>query len=394
MGRQKRGYNSQARTNVSGSVDNSETLKLATKIEGLPNHQDEKMEQSLETSNALVLPSKKRKFKAEKSENVGKILSRKRRKYLEKVVEKKKKKEERGDLLKKLAEVQADPKMLDRLVSLSSVQTKGLKRQFAEDQWAETMAKAGISLEKVVVENDEFANVEMPKKIKLKKPKKVREIIGENDPNVLGFNQDSESDVSSESESSDSDQEEEIIETIIKKSDEKESEIESSEKVVTTKNVEIKPKLTPEEPADQKTVFVPVQRSPEVDTARSKLPIIAEEHLIMDAIRHNDVVIVAGETGSGKTTQVPQFLYEAGYATEGKMIGITEPRRVAAIAMASRVGHEMNMKDLVSYQIRFDDKTSEKTRYFFNKNSRLQPIICYYGGKTIAYFPSKDFAVI
>lgn len=48
--------------------------------------------------------------------------------------------------------------------------------------------------------------------------------------------------------------------------------------------------------------------------ARLKLPILAEEQVIMEAINENPVVIICGETGSGKTTQVPQFLYEAGYA--------------------------------------------------------------------------------
>lgn len=61
-------------------------------------------------------------------------------------------------------------------------------------------------------------------------------------------------------------------------------------------------------------VFVSVNRTPEIQEARMKLPVLAEEQAIMEAITENPVVIIAGETGSGKTTQVPQFLYEAGYA--------------------------------------------------------------------------------
>ena len=66
-------------------------------------------------------------------------------------------------------------------------------------------------------------------------------------------------------------------------------------------------------------VNVPVSRTPEIIESRSKLPIIGEEDIVIDAIRNNDVVIIAGETGSGKTTQVPQFLYEAGFT--GYFIG-------------------------------------------------------------------------
>ena len=66
----------------------------------------------------------------------------------------------------------------------------------------------------------------------------------------------------------------------------------------------------------------------------------------MEAVQENDVVIVCGETGSGKTTQVPQFLYEAGYAHQQDkrcMIGVTEPRRIAAITMSQRVAEEMSL---------------------------------------------------
>ena len=74
------------------------------------------------------------------------------------------------------------------------------------------------------------------------------------------------------------------------------------------------------------------------------------------------VIIVIGETGSGKTTQLTQFLHEEGYSNFG-MIGCTQPRRVAAMSVAKRVSEEMEV-DLgaeVGYSIRFEDCTSNKT---------------------------------
>ena len=65
---------------------------------------------------------------------------------------------------------------------------------------------------------------------------------------------------------------------------------------------------------EKKVVNVPVAREKTIQDARLKLPILGEEQVIMEAINENPVVIICGETGSGKTTQVPQFLYEAGYA--------------------------------------------------------------------------------
>ncbi|KHJ86809.1 helicase protein [Oesophagostomum dentatum] len=85
----------------------------------------------------------------------------------------------------------------------------------------------------------------------------------------------------------------------------------------------------------------------------------------METINENIVTVICGETGSGKTTQIPQFLYEAGYANDGQLIGITEPRRVAAISMAQRVGEELGAPTEVSYQIRYEGNRTDKTRILF-----------------------------
>lgn len=97
-----------------------------------------------------------------------------------------------------------------------------------------------------------------------------------------------------------------------------------------------------------------------------ELPILKVREDLVKAIRDNPVTIVVGETGSGKTTQIPQFLYEAGFAN-GKRIGITEPRRVAAISVAKFVAEELGVEvgTTVGYQIRFDDTTAEETKVKF-----------------------------
>ncbi|KDQ62426.1 hypothetical protein JAAARDRAFT_30334 [Jaapia argillacea MUCL 33604] len=139
--------------------------------------------------------------------------------------------------------------------------------------------------------------------------------------------------------------------------------------------------IPPSEP-NLKNKTVPVTRPPEVQTSRLLLPIIAEEQEIMEAVLLNPVVVICGETGSGKTTQVPQFLYEAGFGCPESdnpgMIGITQPRRVAAVSMASRVSFELSSSPSpssssphsthphVAYQIRYDASTvSPSTRIKF-----------------------------
>ena len=84
---------------------------------------------------------------------------------------------------------------------------------------------------------------------------------------------------------------------------------------------------------------------------------------LLQAVAEYQVLIVVGETGSGKTTQLPQYLHEAGYTKDGGKIGCTQPRRVAAMSVAARVADEMGVRvgDAVGYSIRFEDCTSPKT---------------------------------
>jgi len=95
---------------------------------------------------------------------------------------------------------------------------------------------------------------------------------------------------------------------------------------------------------------------------RESLPIFPFREELLQAIAAYKVLVVVGETGSGKTTQLPQYLHEAGYTKRGK-IGCTQPRRVAAMSVADRVSKEMKVKlgSEVGYSIRFEDCTCEKT---------------------------------
>ncbi|XP_012570929.1 pre-mRNA-splicing factor ATP-dependent RNA helicase DEAH1 [Cicer arietinum] len=95
---------------------------------------------------------------------------------------------------------------------------------------------------------------------------------------------------------------------------------------------------------------------------RKKLPIYHYRDELLQAVQDHQVLVIVGETGSGKTTQIPQYLHEAGYTKHG-MIACTQPRRVAAMSVAARVAQELGVKlgHEVGYSIRFEDCTSEKT---------------------------------
>ncbi|XP_019868490.2 pre-mRNA-splicing factor ATP-dependent RNA helicase DHX16 [Aethina tumida] len=115
-------------------------------------------------------------------------------------------------------------------------------------------------------------------------------------------------------------------------------------------------KKEPEQTEQQKKIT-------DIEECKKSLPIYPFREEFIQAVHENQVLIIEGETGSGKTTQIPQYLHEAGFTADGKKIGCTQPRRVAAMSVAARVAQEMRVKlgNEVGYAIRFEDCTSERT---------------------------------
>ncbi|TFK56865.1 P-loop containing nucleoside triphosphate hydrolase protein [Heliocybe sulcata] len=106
---------------------------------------------------------------------------------------------------------------------------------------------------------------------------------------------------------------------------------------------------------------------------RKSLPIYKLRDPLLQAIREHQVLIVVGDTGSGKTTQMVQYLAEDGYAERGR-IGCTQPRRVAAMSVAKRVAEEVGCRlgQEVGYTIRFEDCTSPETKIKYMTDGMLQ----------------------
>lgn len=94
-----------------------------------------------------------------------------------------------------------------------------------------------------------------------------------------------------------------------------------------------------------------------------KLPVYEQKDKILESLRNNQVVIVQSPTGSGKTTQIPVILHEAGYSKNG-MIAVTQPRRIAALSVSEFISKQLGTTypGLVGYKMRFDDKTDASTR--------------------------------
>ncbi|XP_055640635.1 probable ATP-dependent RNA helicase kurz [Toxorhynchites rutilus septentrionalis] len=372
----KRRFNEKGRQQNEIVIDNSATKQIKldfTTEDGYGGTDD---------ANLLVLPSKKRPTKIKQNKiTVTRILSKKQRKRLEKVVDQKRKKENRSTLITALAKFQAPLTELKHYTKISSIQTKGLKQLFKEQKFGVTVISeptAGEAKVKCLVGSRK-------QRIALMRAQASDDTDKDNDETSRDLNTLGVDDGSSSSEAEDEIDHKnhapelentvgvEIKAEVNNKSGpaavQNKTEIEVHcqatdivERSKNTQSVENTAKLS-----SKPAVYVHVERDSDVQAARLKLPILAEEQVIMEAINENPIVILAGETGSGKTTQVPQFLYEAGYAEPNRgIIAITEPRRVAAVSMSKRVGAEMNLStDIVSYLIRFEGNVTDRTRIKF-----------------------------
>ena len=99
-------------------------------------------------------------------------------------------------------------------------------------------------------------------------------------------------------------------------------------------------------------------------TFPESLPVSARRDEIARALSAHQVIVVCGETGSGKTTQLPKIALTLGRGTHGKLIGHTQPRRIAAASVAARIAAELNtpLGEVVGYKVRFADKLSTRAR--------------------------------
>jgi ATP-dependent RNA helicase DHX8/PRP22 len=110
-----------------------------------------------------------------------------------------------------------------------------------------------------------------------------------------------------------------------------------------------------------------------ISEQRRQLPVYGYRDKILEAVKNNQILVVVGETGSGKTTQITQYLYEDGFAKYGK-IGCTQPRRVAARSVAKRVAEEVGVElgEEVGYTVRLEECVSSRTKIKYMTDGMLQ----------------------
>ncbi|RWS22482.1 putative ATP-dependent RNA helicase DHX37-like protein, partial [Leptotrombidium deliense] len=282
-------------------------------------------------------------------------LSKKKKKKLQKILDRKDRAKDRKAIIEELKKYAVSSEHLSKLTSVCKAEKKRSKSETFDD-FSKSNISSSQKRARVLESMEQTCSTSNLTK----------------DLNVVGFDVLSEDD---EEELDEATEHRQIITNVDNVDESKmlptkssDKLLESESKVGTSKEFEseVETSNNTKEACDiEKTDYMSVPRLHEVEKGRLQLPILAEEQIIMETVRYNPVVVICGETGSGKTTQVPQFLFEAGYARSAK-ICVTEPRRVAAISMSRRVAYEMNFSNnIVSYQIRFDGNINPETKICF-----------------------------
>ena len=223
-----------------------------------------------------------------KEPEVKRKLSKKKRKQLERLLDQKDKKSKRGELLERLSKLQVPTSELEQYKSIAHLGTNHSHKSLAKLPDKQFTGKINT------VKGSK-------RKSKNNRDEENEEIEAEESEEVSTDEEEDEEMKTEENPSEDIiEDDQKPNEDHVRKRAREDSEDEESE--VTKKPKLLGPKLK----------FVEVQRKEEIQNGRLELPILSEEGNILEAVNNNDVILICGETGSGKTTQVPQFLYEAG----------------------------------------------------------------------------------
>lgn len=222
-----------------------------------------------------------------KEPEVKRKLSKKKRKQLERLLDQKDKKSKRGELLERLSKLQVPTSELEQYKSIAHLGTNHSHKSLAKLPDKQFTGKINT------VKGSK-------RKSKNNRDEENEEIEAEESEEVSTDEEDEEMKTEENPSEDIIEDDQKPNEDHVRKRAREDSEDEESE--VTKKPKLLGPKLK----------FVEVQRKEEIQNGRLELPILSEEGNILEAVNNNDVILICGETGSGKTTQVPQFLYEAG----------------------------------------------------------------------------------
>lgn len=300
-----------------------------------------------------ALPPRKRKAikdRESKAKEPVCRLSKKEKRRLKLIVRSKAQKTLRADLLKRLAEVQADPGELKHFVSTAEMQSQSSKRKRGN------IGVLGPENKKLHTENvlDDSSSESSSDESTVLEDLHQAQVTDEVNVNASAQDLPNRENAKSVSAAEHNGAKSRKTSDLFKQES-------LSSQIALEKCV-----MNPEPTVTIKRANISLNRNEEIQKQRERLPVFMEEQMIMEKVSENPAVIICGETGSGKTTQLPQFLYEAGYAHSNGIIGITQPRRVAAISMARRVAEEMGLSsDEVSYQIRYEGTSTSNTKIKF-----------------------------